>query len=82
MRYQVPGRPAPIHSALLEEPITRSDGLTLPEARLNKPGSKAAQALESHTASVLREPFLMGPRVRPLAVGLTCAASCPDRVLA
>ena len=24
----------------------------------------------------------MGPRARPLAFGLTCVASCPDRVLA
>ena len=47
-----------------------------------KLGLKAAQALESHTASVLQKPVLMGPRARPIAFGLTCAASCPDRVLA
>jgi len=34
-RYQVPGRPAPIHSALIGGSRSpRSDGLTLPEARL------------------------------------------------
>ncbi len=34
MRYQVPGRPAPIHSALIGwSRSPRSDGLTLPEAR-------------------------------------------------
>ncbi len=34
MRYQVSGGPAPIHSALLGGANHRSDGLTLPEARL------------------------------------------------
>ena len=60
MRHQVPGRPAPIHSALIDwSHSPHSVGLTLPEARLNNPASKAAQVLESHTAFLLRQPDII-----------------------
>ncbi|MHB8118678.1 MAG: hypothetical protein ACYDHX_08135 [Methanothrix sp.] len=82
MIYQVPGGPAPIHSALLEGANHR-EVMARPCPKLDfKPGSKAARALEFHTASELPEPFSWGllPVLSPLAS--TCAASCPDRVLA
>jgi hypothetical protein len=47
----------------------RSDGLTLPEARLL---AESGRALEFDTASVLKEPVLMGPRAR--LQPMVCAA--------
>ena len=77
---RVCGGPAPIRSALLGGAYHRSDGLALPEARIKSLGAKAAVALESNTASVLREPLSKEPSARLSSSAY--AASCPDRVLA
>ena len=39
-RYQVPGRPAPIHSALLGGTDHQGAGLTRPKLDFNKPGAR------------------------------------------
>jgi len=77
---RVCGGPAPIRSALLGGAYHRSDGLALPEARIKSLGPKAAVALESNTASVLREPLSKEPSARLSSSAY--AASCPGRVLA
>ena len=77
---RVCGGPALIRSALLGGAYHRSDGLALPEARIKSLGPKAAVALESNTASVLREPLSKEPSARLSSSAY--AASCPGRVLA
>jgi hypothetical protein len=69
MIYQVPGRPAPIRSALLGGTNHRSDGLTCPKLDFNKPGSKAAQRWNLTQRPFYRNPFSWGlvPALSPLA---------------
>ncbi len=69
-QIEVSGRPAPKATASFSEGAShRSDGLILPEARLKTEGGRA---LEFDTASVLKEPVLMGASCSPSANG--CAA--------
>ena len=60
---EVPGRPALKSTApFQEEPITLVMARPARSSTIIKPGFKAAVALESYTASVLRESPLLGPR--------------------
>jgi len=64
----------------LEEPTTEVMGLTTPQARL-KTGANANKALESHTASVLREPASRDVGSIACSATRLCAAPCAWREL-
>jgi len=67
---EVPGRPALKSTApFQEEPITLVMARPARSSTIIKPGFKAAVALESYTASVLREPLFWG-LVLPFGFGL------------